>query len=295
MLEEISEDINLLEIGEKKMDTKLNQKLRHILILLAVLGLLIPMFSCSEKKPRVKRSDASGDETVVEEPSKDVVVVQNNSTQNNPTNGSTTGTSPKSNTSSPTTKASANVFEGTWDVDVNGTFGNWNFSYASKNVDKLEGKITDGSSSIIGNYTVFPNKTVEINVGSTSLIVPYKISNGGNQIEVSDGTTKVILTKGKTNTTIQNDGNILAAKIWRNINNPSEQIEFLSVRKSSSGWNGTITLIGGSASTSGTFSLTPGKLTTTIAGSVDTYSYKLRNNNSTLDLTDSSGNTETYN
>lgn len=271
---------------------KYNRKLQNILILLAVLAILIPMSGCAgEKKPRVKRSDAT-DETVAEEPSKDVVVVQNNTNPTNPANSSTTSTSPQNSPNSSSTKTPANVFEGTWDVDNNGQFGNWNFSYASKNADRLEGKITDGSSSVIGNYTVFPNKTVEMNFGNTSLIVPYKISNGGNQIEVSDGTTKVILTKGKSNTTIQNDGNILGSKGWSNVTNANDILNFTSVKKSSAGWTGAYAR----GTDYGTFSMTPGKITLKSQqnGSVDTYSYKLRNN-SVLDLTDSNGNTESFN
>lgn len=281
------------------MDTKNNQKLQHIFILLAVLALLISMIGCaSEKKPRVKRSDASSDETVGEEPSKDVVVVQNNPTPTNPTptnsaNSSTTSTSPQNSPSTSSPKTPANVFQGVWDVDANGTFGNWNFNYASKNVDKLEGKITDGAGSIIGNYTVFPNNTVEINVGSVSLIVPYKVSNGGNKIEISDANSKVILTKGNSNSTIQNDGITLNSKGgWSNVTDPNDILSFTSVKKSSAGWTGAYAR----GTDHGTFSMKPGKITFTSQqnGSVDTFSYKLRNNN-VLDLTDSKGNTESFN
>jgi len=263
---------------------------KNILILLAASALVFTMLSCSDKKPRVKRSDASGDETVVEDPSKDVVVVQNNQ---NPANGST---STASSNAAAKSKTSANVFEGTWDVDLNGTFANWTFGYASKSQsgDKLEGKVTDGGSGVIGDYVVLPNHTVELNIysSSTSLIVPYKVSNGGTQIEISDGTTKVILTKGKTNTTAQNDGNTLASKGWSNVTNSSDIFNFTSVQKSSAGWTGAYAR----GSDYGTFSMTPGKITlnSQFNGSVNSYRYKLRSN-SVLDLTDSRGNTESFN
>lgn len=264
------------------MNTNHGKVLRHFLFLLLGFAIVLPIAGCTEKKPRVSRSDPSSD-TMTEESSKDVMVVQNNQAANANAPAATTATA-----------KSSNPFEGTWDVDVNGSFANWTFSYAGKKDDKFEGKITDGSNAVIGTYIVFPNKTIELNAAGVNAIVAYKIS-GSNRIEIDDGATKVILTKGKTNTTAQNDGNVLASHIWTNINNPSDRIEFMSVRKSSSGWNGAINLLGGSGSASGTFSLTPGKLTITISGSVDKYSYRLRNNNTTLDLTDSSGNTETYN
>ncbi len=116
------------------------QTLQRILVLLAALALAVSVMSCSDKKPRVKRSDAT-DDTVVEEPSKDVVIAQGNQ----PTNAGT-GTA---TTAAP--KTSANPFEGTWDVDANGSFFNWSFGYASKNGEKLEGKITDGSGAVIGD------------------------------------------------------------------------------------------------------------------------------------------------
>jgi hypothetical protein len=267
---------------------KNNRKFQNLLMLLFFLGLLIPMMSscAKEKKARVQRGDAASEDTMTEDTSqKEVVVVPQS-------DSSSGGQTAAKTTSSSSAKSSANPFEGTWDVNFGGTFTNWTFGYASKDKDKLEGKITDSTSNVIGEYIVYPNKTVELTIysASTPAIVPYKISNGGNQIEVNDGTTKVTLTKGKTNTTIQNDGTILASHgIWTNINNPSDQIQFSSVRKSSSGWNGNVSLTGGS----GTFSLTPGKITFRIAGGSDTYTYKLRNSNSTLDLTDASG-TETY-
>ncbi len=254
-----------------------------MLVLLAALAFAVSILGCGDKKPRVKRGDAT-DDTVVEEPSKDVVIAQGNQPVNS---GTTTATAPKS----------SNPFEGTWDVNVNGNFANWSFGYASKAGDKLEGKITDGSNAVIGDYVVFPNKTVELNVHASGVnaILPFKVSNGGNQIVIDDGGTKVTLTKGKSNTTAQNDGNILASHIWTNINNPGDQIEFMSVRKSSSGWNGAVNRVSGGGSAGGTFSITPGKLTITISGSVDSFTYRLRNSGSTLDLTDSNGNTETYN
>lgn len=266
------------------MKTKNKEMLKRTLVLMAALGFVISMLGCSEKKPRVKRGDAT-DDTVVEEPSKDVVIAQGNQPANN---GTATAAAPK---------AAANPFDGTWDVNVNGNFGNWTFSYASKNAGKLEGKVTDGSGSIIGDYIVLPNKTVELNLHTLGVnaILPYKVVNNGNQIEIDDGSTKIVMTKGKSNTTAQNDGNVLASHIWTNINNPGEQIEFMSVRKSSSGWNGAVNLYSGGGSLSGTFSITPGKLTTTVSGSVDKFTYRIRNNGTTLDLTDSSGNTETYN
>lgn len=256
--------------------------LRSFLLLLLAIAIVLPLTGCSgEKRSRTSRSDPASD-SMTEESSKDVVVLQNNSTGN-------------SAAPAPASAKTSNPFEGTWDVDVNGSFANWSFSYASKKDDKLEGKITDGSNSVIGDYLVFPNKTIQLNAGGVNSIVGFKVLNGGNKIEIDDGGTKVILTKGKTNTTAQNDGNVLAAHIWTNINNPSDQIEFMSVRKSNSGWNGAINFIGGSGGASGTFSLTPGKLTITVSGSVDVYTYRLRNNYTTLDLTDSKGNTETFN
>lgn len=238
----------------------------------------MPLTGCpGEKKARTSRSDPASDQ-MTEESSKDVVVLQNNST---------------GNSAAPAAAKTSNPFEGTWDVDVNGSFQNWTFSYASKKDDKFEGKITDGSGSVIGDYVVFPNKTIQLNVPGVNAIIGFKVSSG--RIEIDDGTNKAILTKGKTNTTVQNDGNILASHIWTNINNPSDQIEFLSVRKSNSGWNGGINFIGGSGGASGTFSITPGKITITVSGSVDVFTYRLRNNGTTLDLTDSNGNTETFN
>ncbi len=263
------------------MNTNYGKLLRHFLFLLLGLAIILPTTGCTEKKPRVSRSDPSAD-AMTEEPSKDVMVVQNNQA---------------ANSGAPAAAAAAkssNPFEGTWDVDVNGSFANWTFSYATKKDDKFEGKITDGTNAVIGTYIVFPNKTIELNAAGVNAIVAYKIS-GSNRIDIDDGGTKVILTKGKTNTTAQNDGNILASHIWTNINNPSDRIEFMSVRKSSSGWNGSVNLLGGSGSASGTFSLTPGKLTITISGSVDVYTYRIRNSGTTLDLTDASGNTETFN
>ncbi len=258
--------------------------LRRALVLLAVLAFAISMLGCSDKKPRVKRGDST-DDTVVEEPSKDVVIAQGNQPANA---GTATAAAPKT---------SANPFEGTWDVNSSGSFFNWTFGYATKKDQKLEGKITDASSAVIGDYVVLPNKTIELNVyaASVNAIVAYKVSNGGNQIVIDDGSTKITMTKGKTNTTAQNDGNVLASHIWTNIHNRGQQLEFMSVRKSSSGWNGAINLYNGASSGSGTFALTPGKLTITVSGSVDSFTYKLRNSGATLDVTDSSGNTETYN
>lgn len=258
--------------------------MRNFLFVLLAFAIVLPLTGCpGEKKARTSRSDPASD-AMTEESSKDVVVLQNN---------------PAGNSGAPaaaTTAKSSNSFEGTWDVDVNGNFANWTFSYASKKDDKFEGKITDGSNAVIGSYIVFPNKTIELNVfaASVNAIVAYKVSNGGNKIEIDDGGTKVILTKGKSHTTAQNDGNVLASHIWTNITNPGEQLEFLSVRKSSSGWNGAVNVFSGGGSGSGTFSLTPGKLTITVSGSVDSFKYQLRNSNTILDLTDSSGNTDTY-
>ena len=263
-----------------------NEKIAlNLLLLLLVFAAILPFTGCSgEKRQRTSRSDPASD-TMTEETSKDVVVLQNNPAGNSG--------APAANAATATAKSS-NPFEGTWDVDVNGSFANWSFSYAGKKDDKFEGKITDGSGSIIGDYVVFPNKTIQLNVPGVNAIVAYKVSGSG-RIEIDDGSTKAVLTKGKTNTTAQNDGNVLASRIWTNINNPSDRIEFLSVRKSSSGWNGAINFLGGSGSASGTFALTPGKMTITMSVSVDVYTYKLRNNNSTLDLTDARGGTETFN
>lgn len=257
----------------------------NFLLLLLVFAAVLPFTGCAgEKRQRTSRSDPAAD-SMTEETSKDVVVLQNNSAPNSG--------APAANAATATAKSS-NPFEGTWDVDVNGSFANWSFSYASKKDDKFEGKITDGSGSIIGDYVVFPNKTIQLNVPGVNAIVAYKVAGSG-RIEIDDGSTKAVLTKGKTNTTAQNDGNVLASRIWTNISNPSDRIEFLSVRKSSSGWNGAVNFLGGSGSASGTFALTPGKMTITMSGSVDVYSYKLRNNATILDLTDSRGSTETFN
>ena len=266
------------------MKTNNKNVMRNFLFVLLAFALVLPLTGCpGEKKPRASRSDPSSD-TMTEESSKDVVVLQNN---------------PAGNSTAPaaaTTAKSSNPFEGTWDVNSSGSFFNWTFGYATKKDEKLEGKITDASSSVVGDYVVFPNKTIELNVYAASLnaIVAYKVSNGGNQIDIDDGPTKVTMTKGKTNTTAQNDGNVLASHIWTNVTNPGEQLEFLGVRKSSAGWNGAVNVFSGGGSGNGTFSLTPGKLTITVSGSVDSYKYKLRNSNTLLDLTDSSGNTETY-
>lgn len=265
------------------MNTNNDRVLRHFLFLLLAFAVVLPIAGCTEKKPRVSRSDPSSD-AMTEESSKDVVVLQNNQATNAGAPATTTATA-----------KSSNSFEGTWDVDVNGNFHNWTFSYATSKDGKLEGKITDGSNAVIGTYIVFPNKTIELNAGGVNAILAFKVLGGGNRIEIDDNSTKVILTKGKTNTTAQNDGSILASHIWTNVNNPSDRIEFMSVRKSSSGWNGDINLLGGSGSANGTFSLTPGKLTMTVSGSVDVFTYRLRNNNTILDLTDSRGTTETYN
>jgi len=260
------------------MKTNDKKVMRNFLFVLLAFAIVLPLTGCpGEKKARTSRSDPASD-NMTEESSKDVVVLQNN---------------PASSTAAPAAAKTSNPFEGTWDVDVNGSFQNWTFSYASKKDDKFEGKITDGSGTVIGDYVVFPNKTIQLNVPGVNAIIGFKVSSG--KIEIDDGTNKAILTKGKTNTTAQNDGNILASHIWTNINNPSDQIEFMSVRKSSSGWNGAINFIGGSGGASGTFALTPGKMTITMSGSVDVFTYRLRNNGTTLDLTDSKGNTETFN
>ncbi len=273
---------------EKKMVSKLNQKTLNILILLLVSALSVSLWGCADKKPRVKRADASGDETVVEEQSKDVVVVQSNS------GTSTAGVPSQKPTQKTTAAQSSNPFEGSWDVDLNGTFANWSFGYASKNGEKLEGKITDNSGSVIGDYTVLPNKTVELNIYSAGVnaIVGYKVSNGGNQIQIDDGSNKVSLTKGKTNSTIQNDGSVLASKGWSNITNSSDIIKFTSLNQSSAGWTGSYAR----GSDYGTFKMTAGKITLNSQsnGSVNSYSYKIRGN-SVLDLTDSKGNTESFN
>ncbi len=264
------------------MKTNDNKVMRNFLFLLLAFAIVLPLTGCpGEKKSRTSRSDPASD-PMTEESSKDVVVLQNN---------------PAGNSAAPaaTSAKTSNPFEGTWDVDVNGSFANWSFSYASKKDDKFEGKITDGSNSVIGDYVVFPNKTIQLNAAGVNAILAYKVTGGGSKIEIDDNGTKVILTKGKSNTTAQNDGNILASHIWTNINNPSDQIEFMSVRKSNSGWNGAVNFIGGSGGASGTFSLTPGKMTITVSGSVDVYTYRLRNNGTILDLTDSKGNTETFN
>lgn len=255
--------------------------LRHFLFILMAFAIALPLTGCSgEKRQRSSRSDPASD-SMTEESSKDVVVLQGNQANN---------------AAAPAAAATkSNPFEGTWDVDVNGSFANWSFSYASKKDEKFEGMITDGSGAVIGDYVVFPNKTIQLNVPGVNAIVGFKVLGGGAKIEIDDGSTKAVLTKGKMNTTAQNDGNVLASHIWTNINNPSDQIEFMSVRKSSSGWNGAINFIGGSGGASGTFALTPGKMTITISGSVDVYTYRLRNSGTTLDLTDSKGNTETFN
>jgi hypothetical protein len=259
-----------------------NAKVQHFLFLLLAFAIALPLTGCAgEKKQRSSRSDPASD-SMTEESSKDVVVLQGNQANN---------------AAAPAAAAtSSNPFEGTWDVNSSGSFFNWTFGYATKKDQKLEGKITDASSSVVGDYVVFPNKTIELNVYAASLnaIVAYKVSNSGNQIDIDDGPTKVTMTKGKTNTTAQNDGNVLASHIWTNVTNPGEQLEFLGVRKSSAGWNGAVNVFSGGGSGNGTFSLTPGKLTITVSGSVDSYKYKLRNSNTLLDLTDSSGNTETY-
>lgn len=260
------------------------QMLQRSLVLLVALALALSMLGCGDKKPRVKRGDST-DDTVVEEPSKDVVIAQGNQPANS---GTATAAAPK---------ASANPFEGTWDVNVSGSFFNWTFGYATKKDQKLEGKITDASNAVVGEYIVLPNKTVELIVYAASLnsIVPYKVSNSGNQIDIDDGPTKVTMTKGKTQTTTQNDGNVLASHTWTNISNPGHQFQFTSVRKSSSGWNGAYNEIHpGGRTDSGTFSLTPGKITLTMSGNVDVFTYKLRLGNTILDVTDSSGNTNTF-
>lgn len=267
------------------MKTNKEKVTRSFLFLILAFAVALPFTGCAgEKRQRTSRSDPSPD-TMTEESSKDVVVLQNNQ-------GGNSG-APAANAAAASSKTS-NPFEGTWDVDVNGSFANWSFSYAGKKDDKFEGKITDGSGSIIGDYVVFPNKTIQLNVPGVNAIVSFKVM-GSSRIEIDDGATKAVLTKGKTNTTAQNDGNVLASRIWTNINNPSDRIEFLSVRKSSSGWNGAVNFLGGSGSASGTFALTPGKMTITMSGSVDVYTYKLRNNNTTLDLTDARGSTDTFN
>lgn len=270
------------------MDKKASTRLQRIFMMLAALALCVSALSCSSKQPRVKRTDPSNG-SVVEEDSKDVVVIQNNQTTNSaaPTTKGSTQRNPST---------SANPFEGTWDVDINGSFANWTFGYASKSQsgDKLEGKITDGGSAVIGDYVVLPNGTVELNIYASGIgiIVPYRISNSGNKIEINDGTTKVFLTKGKTNTTIQNDGNVLASKGWSNVTNSSDIINFTSVNQSSAGWTGAYAR----GSDYGTFSMTAGKITlnSQFNGSVNSFKYTIRNSN-ILDLTDSRGNTETFN
>ncbi len=257
--------------------------LRQMLFLLAALAFVISMLGCSEKKARVKRGDST-DETVIEEPSKDVVIAQGNPSSASP-----------ATTSAP--KASANPFEGTWDVNSSGSFFNWTFGYATKKDQKLEGKITDATSAVIGDYVVLPNKTIELNVYAASInaIVPYKVSNSGNQIDMDDGPTKVSMTKGKSNTTAQNDGNVLMGNPqWVNISDPNEGYQFKAVRKSSSGWNGEVDHWTSSGPSTGTFNINSGKITTTIGGSVDVYKYRLQNGGVELVLTDSSGNSKTF-
>lgn len=91
---------------------------------------------------------------MTEESSKDVAVLQ--------------GTA--NNAAAPAAAATtSNPFEGTWDVNSSGSFFNWTFGYATKNDQKLKWKITDASSSVVGDYVVFPNKTIELNVYAASL------------------------------------------------------------------------------------------------------------------------------
>lgn len=268
------------------MNKNCAEKLPQKLILLLILSLIITMFGCaSEKKPRVKRSDASSDETLVEENSKDVAVVQNN-----PTNSIATST--KSGNSSSTSKSSANVFQGTWEKEEQGQpFRYEVFGPASKQGDVFTGRITDQRNVVVADYKVFNNSTIEIAYlpafyGGQTFTHSYKVSDGGNKITL-DASPPIIYTKGKSNTTIQTDAAKLANVTWNEAGNASKTLVFSGASQSGAGWTGTYAFMtNGLVDDEGTFKLSKsGEITiSSYSGGSDNFKYSIRNNDKILDL-----------
>lgn len=249
------------------MNTKNNQNGKRISVLLAMIALLAAMSGCVSNAPQ-------------------------------PTANQTANTVPSANTATPAnTPAPANissatpaenpaaVFYGKWEKKEPGQpFRYEIFGQASKQGDNYVGKVTDQSNTVVANYTVFSDKTVEIAYlpafyGGRSFTYPYTISDGGNKLTL-DANPPIVYTKGATNTTIEKDVTFFTSGgAWKSAKDQARLYTFSNPQQEDKGWSGNYQITHPALPPiSGTFEITePGKMTLKPStGSSAAYTYKIR-------------------
>lgn len=262
------------------MNTKNNRKTRKILNLLIAFGLLVPMFGCVAPGNQPAANTAA------------------------PVNTATPQAAPTpDNSSNTTTENPASVFYGTWEKEEPGQpFRFEKFGVASKKDDVYVGKVTDQSNTVVANYTVYKDKTVEIAYlpayyGGTAFTYSYAVSDGGNKLTL-DGNPPIVYTKGSGNTQIQKDATILATAAWRSARDQTRMLAFTDAKQYDKGWNGNYLItVNGAPDEQGTFAITDaGKITLKpdSSGGSTEFTYKIKSDKF-FDLTKiKDGSTDTW-
>lgn len=261
------------------MNTKNNQRPQNILNLLLALAVLIPVILACNNQP-----------TAVNQPAP--------ATVNTPAPADTLAEEKPKKDGNP-----AEVFYGTWEKEEQGQpFRFEKFGIASKKGDNYTGKVTDQNNTVVANYTVYEDKTVEIAYlpayyNGTTYTYSYKVSDGGNKLTL-DSNPPIVYTKGSANTNIQKDATILATGSWLSATDQSKRLAFTDAKQYDKGWNGNyLFVINGAPDEQGTFTITEaGKITLTSSssGGSTAYTYNLRSDK-LFDLTrDKDGQRDTY-
>jgi len=181
------------------------------------------------------------------------------------------------------------IFYGTWEREENGQYTSETFSKASKKDDKYVGTVSN-TNLVLADYTLHDN-TIEIKYNPSyysgaTFKFEYTVSNGGEMITLNSK-PPIVYKKGASNTSLQDEANIFASKTWASAKDPNIGWDFLDVSKSDLGWSGTYKKWNSGAVTeNGEFTISrAGSITIKPSGvAPKTYEYKLKNNNTMLEL-----------
>jgi len=182
------------------------------------------------------------------------------------------------------------IFYGTWEREENGQYTSETFSKASKKDDKYVGTVSN-TNLVLADYTLHDN-TIEIKYNPSyysgaTFKFEYTVSNGGEMITLNSK-PPIVYKKGASNTSLQDEANIFAGKTWQSAKDPNIGWDFLDVSKSDLGWSGTYKKWNtGAVTETGEFTISrAGSITIKPTGvAPKTYEYKLKNNNTMLELT----------
>ncbi|CAN5559434.1 hypothetical protein BH10ACI1_BH10ACI1_27150 [soil metagenome] len=216
------------------MKIKNNRKTQKIFNLLLVVGILVPMLSCSSSSNQSTVNRGTPQNTLTEEKP----------------------------TVSPTPSDPLEVFYGAWEVNKGGSAGieKWNFKRATKKDGDYVGKITDLNNNDMYDYTIKPKPdnatsgTIGL-VGMSSMFsvgsgktLDYEVTDNGNKITLKDN-PEIVLKRDSGNADIQQAADkIVSLSPWKLNLEAAKQmgfsgdtvVNFKTPTKYSNGYGGTM-------------------------------------------------------